>query len=384
MHKLLNMDIQIFEKFARAPNKNFQVFNNFVPLPAESSAETPSVKRAANQAPEHEPPAKRYRLNDDEIAQGVTRLVEHHEVAEDHDNEAPPKRHKMNDYEVAEGVKQLVAHYRLDASQKTRLENVAKLTRYTPTVAEVEWVADEAKLRQDGSDLDIWMFAYMEYFPWYLYSRDDDHRFWTGAFRRFDGRVLYLYIGFKSTKKGIPKSTLYFDRPQGKGKKKSVFRPESGARCLVTWHTPLEKMFGLHETFPQDRQNDLRNKAAAAHQDEILKATMKVLARFPGLITVLDAADQSNIVRLYPKHSPNPFRFREMLTPNNPLAKLFDMLCSGSQQPTLKKTPKKTLKRGSDEEAKPKAQIRSNESPMMRVLSATKITTATETIRTGL
>lgn len=52
--------------------------------------------------PQQEPLAKRYKLDDDEVAQGLTRLVEHYEVAEAHDDESPPKRYKLNDDGVAE------------------------------------------------------------------------------------------------------------------------------------------------------------------------------------------------------------------------------------------------------------------------------------------
>lgn len=311
---------------------NIQIFNNLALPPPESLADTSPDKRAAEQAPEDEPSAKRSKLKEEEVAQDVTRLVEHSEVAEAHDTEPHPKRYKLSDDEVAEGVDRLVAHYRLEAAQKARLEAVAKLTRYTPTVREVEWVAKEAKLRDCGSELDVWIFAYMEYFPWYLRSQDEDHRLWTGAFRRYDGSVAYLWIGFETTAKSGTQSTLYLDGPQATNKSEDTFRPPYWTRCWVTWHAPLEMMFGLHANFPQDRTNEAKNRTAADHQDEILKAVMKVLARFPGLITELDDADSSKILRLYTKHSTKPFKNKEMLTPDNPLAKLFEVLCTESQE----------------------------------------------------
>jgi len=108
------------------------------------------------------------------------------------DNEPPRKKYRLDDNEVAEGVDRLVAHYKLDAAQKARLDSVAKLTRHTPTIPEVEWIAREAELRNGGTNLDIWMFAYMEYFHWYLRSEGQDRRLWTGALRRYDKRVAYL------------------------------------------------------------------------------------------------------------------------------------------------------------------------------------------------
>lgn len=243
------MDIQIFtifelpppENFALAPIMDIQIFTIFDLSPPESLADLSSAKRAADQVLEDEHPAKRYKpndenlssakraadqpledespakrhkLNDDEVAQGVTRLVEHCELAEAHDDESPPKRYKLNDDEVAEGVTRLVEYYKLDEAQKARLEHIAKLARYTPTVAEVEWVAKEAKLRDGSSTLDIWIFAYMEYFPWFLRTKGEDSRLWTGAWRRYDHRVAYLWIGFPATSQQGLERTIYLDSPE--------------------------------------------------------------------------------------------------------------------------------------------------------------------------
>ncbi|KAH0289379.1 hypothetical protein M436DRAFT_82674 [Aureobasidium namibiae CBS 147.97] len=265
------------------------------------------------------------------------------------DNEPPLKRYRLDDDQVTEGVDRLVAHYKLDAAQKARLDRVAKITRYTPTVREVEWVVRAAELPSDGTNLDMWMFAYMEYFDWFLRSQGQDHRLWTGALRRYDKRVAYLWIGFKGASKSGPKGTLYFDGPQGPNKPKNVFRPPFWARCWITWHEPLETLFALGENFSQDITDDSANKIAAGIQNEILKAVMKVLARFPGLISELEDEDQSIIYQLHARYSATPFKDREAFDPSGPLAKLFELLCTKSQESTPKKTPFKTLEQEYEE-----------------------------------
>lgn len=139
-------------------------------------------------------------------------------------------------------------------------------------------------------------------------------------------------------------------------------------------------MFGLHATFPQDRLNDAKNRIAADHQDEILKAVMKVLARFPGLITELDTADKSNIYRLYPEHARMPFRDREKFSEGSPLAKLFEALCTK----VLNKTHYKTLKQEPEENPKPKMEVTSNESFKSGTRRATKVTSPKKTIKKEL
>lgn len=277
-------------------------------------------------------------------------------------------------------MNRLVEHYKLDEAQKARLEHIAKLARYTPTVREVEWVAKEAKLRDGSSDLDIWIFAYMEYFPWFLRTKDEDSRLWTGAWRRYDGRVAYLWIGFPATSQQGLERLIYLDGPRDAGEDQEVFEPPAWARSLVTWHTPLEMMFGLHANFPQDRFNDAKNKTAADHQDEILKAVMKFLTRFPGLNTELDTSDNTKIYRLYPEHARMPFRDREKFSGSGPLAKLFETLCTK----VLNKTHYKTLKQEPEENHKPKMEVMTNESPKFGSRRATKAASPKKTIKKEL
>ena len=95
--------------------------------------------------------------------------------------------------------------------------------------------------------------------------------------------------------------------------------------------------------------DDSANKAGADIQNKILKAVMKVLARFPGLISELEE-DQSTIYQLYGSYSATPFKDREAFDPSGPLAGLFELLCTEPPEPSPKKTTKKTLTQEYEEE----------------------------------
>ena len=243
-------------------------------------------------------------------------------------SDQPPKRHKMKEEEIKQGVKVLVKHYQLDETQKKNLEYVAELTKYVPNVNEVEWVATEARLREGCTqDLNIWMFAYMEYFPWYLRSKDEDHRLWAGALKRYNGLTWYLWIDFPSSQHS-PDVQEYLNSPQGADKPKHEYYPQAWARNFVTWHTPFDVLFKLDDMMPDDRFDETKNEDARALQNAYLKATMKILARFPGLIVELDPSDKSKTYQLHGGWSEWPFLHREKFSESNPLAKLFDMLCT--------------------------------------------------------
>jgi hypothetical protein len=77
---------------------------------------------------------------------------------------------------------------------------------------------------------------------------------------------------------------------------------------------------------PQNSRDEAKNKRAAILQNEYLKAIMKVLARFPGLIVERDVNE--NNFQLYKEWSLWPFRHQEKFSEDSPLAKLFETLCT--------------------------------------------------------
>ena len=225
-------------------------------------------------------------------------------------------------------VKALVEHYGLNDYQETRLKFVAKRTKFVPTVDQVEWVVKEAKLRDGNKKLDFFMFPYMEFYPWYLRSKDEDFRLYLGAFVRYDGRTWPVWMRFAMTEEG-PKTSLYLNCPE-KGSKgpEEVLELQEYRRLYMTWWYPFDHLFQLARMSPEDPEEKDKAKIAASLQDDYFKATVKVLARFPGLIMEHDPDDYSKHCQVYSDYSAFPFLQTEALSPANPLAKLFDMLCT--------------------------------------------------------
>jgi hypothetical protein len=288
------MDIQIFANFALPPKMNIQIFQNFdlSPIP-ENLTTMSSEKRTATQALNDEPPAKRHNMKSDEIARGVMSLVK---------------------------------HYNLDEAQKKHLELVAKETDFVPTVDQVNWVIDQANLREGGSELAFHMFPYMEYYPWYLRSKAQHHRLYVGGFHLYNGRKWHLWIGFTATEDGL-ESHLYLNSPRGDPEHKDRFILDLRNRRLITWWPPYDHLFHTDDLMPKERDEAL-SKSAAALQNDYFKATMKVLARFPGLVMDIDPQDDSMRIQVYDSYSSYPFKRKEELSASNPLAKLFEVLCT--------------------------------------------------------
>lgn len=242
--------------------------------------------------------------------------------------EPPTKRLKMEGRVSEVAVKALVEHYGLNDYQETRLKFVAKRTKFVPTVDQVEWVVKEAKLRDGNKKLDFFMFPYMEFYPWYLRSKDEDFRLYLGAFVRYDGRTWPVWMRFAMTEEG-PKTSLYLNCPE-KGSKgpEEVLELQEYRRLYMTWWYPFDHLFQLARMSPEDPEEKDKAKIAASLQDDYFKATVKVLARFPGLIMEHDPDDYSKHCQVYSDYSAFPFLQTEALSPANPLAKLFDMLCT--------------------------------------------------------
>lgn len=312
LHQLPKMDIQIFENFALPPVMDVQIFTIFELPPPESLADLSSAKRAADEGPKDEPPPKRYKLTDDEINEGVTRLVR---------------------------------HYGLNEYQKRRLKFVANRTNFVPTVDEVEWVVEEAKLRDGNIDLDFFMFPYMEFYPWYFRSKDEDFRLYIGAFIYYDGMTWPVWMRFAQTASG-PKTSLYLDGPgedvEGEA---GTLNLQDYRRQFITWWEPFDHLFQLARMTPENRDDASKHQLATDLQDDYFRATVKVLARFPGLILERDPDDETKRRQVYSNFSTSPFLHAEAFSPVNPLAKLFEMLCA-------KKTPSVR-----EAESKEKAQL---------------------------
>jgi hypothetical protein len=279
------MNIQISQTFAMSPV-------------SERPVDTSSKKRPADETPHDEPPAKKCWMDQDEIKQAMEVLAK---------------------------------RYQLDENQRIHLRTQAERVNWVPSVAEVEWVATEARLREGSShDFHIWMFPYMEYYQWFLRTYDGDSRLWLGQFIRSCGATTELWIGFNARPSG-PKAQLYYPgsqpNPLGlKNRLKHFFKHPHWVRRWLTWCKPFDYLFQLRSMTPQDYHDGPKNKRAAVLQNEYLKAVMKVLARFPGLIVERDAKE--NNFQLYKESNPWPFRHQEKFSENSPLAKLFETLCT--------------------------------------------------------
>jgi hypothetical protein len=105
-----------------------------------------------------------------------------------------------------------------------------------------------------------------------------------------------------------------------------VFKFKPWIRRWLTWFTPYTHLFQLEKMTPEDYSDDSKNRIAAGLQNEYLKAIMKVLTRFPGLINEHD--DDGKTVQRYEGWSTWPLKQREKYSPENPLAKLFEVLCT--------------------------------------------------------
>jgi hypothetical protein len=240
-------------------------------------------------------------------------------------DEPPAKRNKAWEDEIKKGVKEIIRKYGLDDAQTTHLEMLADLVGWVPTIDEVEWVADQAKLHDSEHRLDIWLFAYMEYYPWFLRSKEGEHRLWLGAFRRYDGLTWHAWIGFHHHESIGLRGQLYTCGPKGRGKPKGALRIKPWVRRWLAWHKPLTHLFQLDEMTPEDPDDESKNKAATILQNDYLAAVMKVLARFPGLIMEYNY-DTKQPYQLYEGFNPWPFKDKEQASPQNTLADLSDLL----------------------------------------------------------
>jgi hypothetical protein len=218
-HQSPKMDIQIFTNFALPSKMNIQIFENFnlPPIPGTPAA---SKKRAAVEAPDDEPPTKR----------------------------REKKRYKMNPENIKQGVVALVQRYQLDKVQKADLESIAGYTHFVPSVELVEWLVTEARLREACSyELNYYMFAYMEFFPRFLRYKQDGFRLCIGE------------------RRGQCRGTEFsFTRQHGA---RRVSHPGNQAREMIgnwkyrkfTWLAPFKKLFQLHKMLPEyDSRDHLR------------------------------------------------------------------------------------------------------------------------------
>jgi hypothetical protein len=294
------MDIQIFTNFALQPEMNIQIFQNFALSPTLGHSST-SKKRAADEAPDFEPPYKKYQR----------------------------KRNKMSPEKIKEGVEVLVERYQIDEVQKANLESVAQLTHFVPSVEQVEWLVTEARLREDCSyELNYYMLAYMEFFPWFLDDNGGDFRLSIGE---LNGPGQHLRIGFYLNPGRLHRE----HRDKGFAKRSSWYRRR------FTWLAPFDHLCQMNKMLPEDCSeeryvmlpaHDRWNvKVATDLQTKYFKAIMKVLARFPGLVRELDNPRNSRDTRHHQLHedwSAQPFRYKEKSSENNPLAELFKKLCA--------------------------------------------------------
>ncbi|CAD0099685.1 unnamed protein product [Aureobasidium mustum] len=285
------MDIQLFENFALPPEvrMDIEVYENFSLAPDdEGKLSTSSAKRDREISSQEERPAKKIRYSDSEII---------------------------------EGVRATVQHYGLDKTQEENLTTRAKENEVVPTIEEVVWVVKEAQLRDGGQELNWPMFYYMEFYPWYLRSLDDDHRVYVGTFKNWKAEC-DLWIGFG------PESQLHYDGPVP-GDNKHVFDLRVEFHRYIRWHTSFEHLFQLSKM----RSNSIKDTAGAkkAHQQQsaYIKAAMTVLARFPGLVLERDPQHDELRYQLYgPSWNAFPFWNREARSEETPLDGLFKMLCS--------------------------------------------------------
>jgi hypothetical protein len=241
-----------------------------------------------------------------------------------------PEMRKMPPSEIKYGVEILVKHYQLKQVQRADLETVAEDAQFVPTVEDVEWLATQARLREHSTyELDVWLFPYVEHYPWYLRSEGEDHRLFLGVFNCCDGLVWELWAGFTLTAKGA-KCHLYHHGPKPEKEDKSRHRLVPSNRRFLTWLPSLNICFRIERMLPTDYEApDTIHAKAAALQDAYIKGMMKVLARFPGLILERDEYDDYLRWQLHgPQWSAWPFKCREESSKSNPLAKLSEILCT--------------------------------------------------------
>ncbi|KAG9586626.1 hypothetical protein KCU77_g5698, partial [Aureobasidium melanogenum] len=313
------MDIQLFENFALAPDSrmDIEIHENFSLPPNEGvNPNTSSAKREGDPALVDERSAKRPSLSEPGRIEGVT--------------EGQPllKRPRLSQSAPAlnRGVKILVEHYKLDKGQEEILRLRAKEHKFVPTVDQVEWVVKEAKLREDHSKhkLNLVMFAYMEYYPWYLRSLGDDHRVLIGVIDTLRSHD-ELWVSFDGKK-----SQLHFDSPKP-GRSKDVLRMKPVFRQYVKWLASFDHLFQLSLMKPEVFDDHAKAKVHAERQNAYIKAATKVLARFPGLILERHPNPAKPMWRIKlhgPKWSAFPFKDNEPMLPDNPLEQLFKKLCS--------------------------------------------------------
>ncbi|KAG9944106.1 hypothetical protein KCU85_g8194, partial [Aureobasidium melanogenum] len=303
------MDIQLFENFTLSPDTrmDIEIYENFaLPPNEEPGPNTSSAKRAGDPA-----------------------LVD----------ERPLKRAHLSESDLAEGVKALVEYYQLDKSQEENLIKRAKEHWFVPTVDQVEWVVEEAKLREDQPKhkINLVMFVYMEYYPWYLRSLGDDHRVYIGNIHTWRSRN-ELWVSFDGKK-----SQLHWDSPRP-GKSKDVLRLPAVFRRYVKWLASFDDLFQLGLMKSERNDDEAKAKTFQEKQTAYIKAATKVLARFPGLILERHPDPDKPTWRIKPhgpKWSTFPFKANEANSPDNPLGKLFELLTT---KPEKSETPKKTAK----------------------------------------
>lgn len=311
------MDIQLFENFALPPDSrmDIEIHENFsLPPGDQDNPNTFSAKREGDPALVDERPAKRPSLSESDRIEGVT--------------EGQPllKRARLSKSALDRGVKILVEHYKLDKDQEENLRLRAKEHKFVPTVDQVEWVVKEAKLREDNPrhKINLVMFAYMEYYPWYLRSLGSDHRVYVGDIEswRTENEIWISFDGRKSQ--------LHFDSPKP-GKSKDVFRVKPVFRRYFRWLASFDELFQLSSMKSEDLDDDSKAKAHADWHNAYIKAATKVLARFPGLILERhpDPDKPMHRIKLHgSKWSAFPFKDNESMLPGNPLEQLFKKLCS--------------------------------------------------------
>ncbi|KAG9526434.1 hypothetical protein KCU93_g5540, partial [Aureobasidium melanogenum] len=324
------MDIQLFENFALPPDSrmDIEIHENFsLPPGDQDNPNTFSAKREGDPALVDERPAKRPSMSESDRIGGVT--------------EGQPllKRARLSQSALDRGVKILAEHYKLDKGQEENLRLVAKEHKFVPTVDQVEWVVKEAKLREDDPKhkLNLVMFAYMEYYPWYLRSLGDDHRVLIGFIDTYESHD-ELWLSFDGKK-----SQLHFDSPKP-GKSKDVLRMKPVFRQYVEWFGSFDELFQLGQMKPEPFDDHGKAKIHADRHNAYIKAATKVLARFPGLILERhpDPNKPMHRIKLHrPKWSTFPFKDNEANSPENPLGKLFELLTT---KPQKSDTPKKTTK----------------------------------------
>ncbi|KAG9750341.1 hypothetical protein KCU73_g6598, partial [Aureobasidium melanogenum] len=338
------MDIQLFENFALPPDSrmDIEIHENFsLPPGDQDNPNTFSAKREGDPALVDERPAKRPSMSESDRIGGVT--------------EGQPllKRARLSQSALDRGVKILAEHYKLDKGQEENLRLRAKEHKFVPTVDQVEWVVKEAKLREDNPKhkINLVMFAYMEYYPWYLRSLGSDHRVYVGDIEswRTENEIWISFDGRKSQ--------LHFDSPKP-GKSKDVFRVEPVFRRYFRWLASFDELFQLSSMKSEDLDDDAKAKLHADWHNAYIKATTKVLARFPGLILERhpDPDKPMHRIKLHgSKWSAFPFKCNEANSPENPLGGLFELLTTKLEKSdTPKKAGKsKASKKGAAKVIKP-------------------------------